>query len=151
MSDTPNSEELLRQAGSLIASRQEGATGPLAEQQRTAVQDATLSIVRDLREGKAAAEVERGLIRAGWQPAVAGGFIRLVSQMLARMYLVRTSIFALLTLVTGMLGSVLVPMAGADEFSWMGAGVVVFVSLVCLLGTVRNLQLWRRFRAAKSA
>lgn len=152
MADDPQShpDDALRQAGKLLAARQDAAPAPLAVGQRTAVQDATLSIVRDLRAGRSAAEIEQGLIGAGWQPGPAAGFIRLVSQLLARMYLVRTSISAGLTLITGMLASVLVPMARDAEFPWLTAGLVVFIAVVCGLATLRNVQLWRKFRAAHS-
>lgn len=144
------SEETLRQAGELIAARQEGTPQPLGEGQRTAVQDATLAIVRGLREGKTVATIEQGLIEAGWKAPVAVGFVRLVSQMLSRMYLVRMGIFAGLTLVTGMLASVVASMAWHGEFSWLEAGIVVLVTVVCLSAMLRNLQLWRKFRLTNS-
>ncbi len=143
---TGSAEESLRQAGELIAARQEGTALALGEGQRTAVQEATLAVVRELREGKEVAEIERGLVKAGWKGPVAEGFVRLVSRMLSRMYLVRTSIFAGLTLVTGMLASVTLSMAANGEFPWLGAGIVTLVTVVCLSGAVRNLQLWRKFR-----
>jgi hypothetical protein len=150
MADTPNPDDQLRQTAAILASRPEAGRVPLDEAQRTAVQEATLAVVRDLRGGKSVEEVEQGLIKAGWQPAMAGGFIRLVGQLLTKMYLVRTSLFALASVLTAMLASVVVPLAGEGQLSWMMAGLMVFITLVSMLAMFRNFQLWRRFRALKS-
>jgi urease gamma subunit len=147
----PSPDKLLRQAGSLIASRKEAGDARLDDAQRTAVQDATTAVVQELRQGRTVAEIEQGLIQAGWPAQVAGGFILLVSRLLAKMYAVRTCLFGGLTLLALMLASVIVPLATEGEFSWLLAGLMVFIGLVCLLATVRNLQLCRRFRMVKPA
>jgi hypothetical protein len=150
MADNPNHDDQLRQTAAILTARPEAGKVPLDETQRTAVQEATLAVVRDLRGGKTVEEVEQGLIKAGWQAAMAGGFIRLVGQLLTKMYLVRTCLFAFASVLTAMLASVVLPLAGEGQLSWMMAGLMVFITLVSMLAMFRNFQLWRRFRALKS-
>src|SRR5436190_23152690 len=125
-SQTP-SEELLRQAGSLISSRKESGNTPLDEAQRAAVQDATVTIVQALRRGVTVPEIEQDLVKMGWQQPVAGHFILLVGRLLSRMYGVRTCLFAGLTVLTAMLASLIVPLAKEGEFSWFLAVVMVLI------------------------
>jgi hypothetical protein len=148
MADTPDvkADAMLRQAGDLIGSRKESGNTPLDDTQKTMVQEATTTVIRELRRGRAVAEIEQDLRQAGWQPQVAGNFIVLVSRLLSKLYGVRTCLFAGLTCLSGMLASIIVSLAMHGEFTWFLAGAMVFIAVVCLLATVRNFQLWRRFR-----
>ena len=100
----------------------------------------------EFRDGRSAEEIKNQLTSNGWQPPVAEGFIALVSQLLAKMYLQRTYIFTFLSVITSMLASIAVPQAANGEFPWLAAGVSLLVATVCILATLRNLQLYRRFR-----
>lgn len=143
---TPNMDDFLRAAGPVVANRQENPTGKLTEEQRNALQDATVAIVRELRGGRTSEEIHTQLTGNGWKPDVAHGFIALVSQLLAKMYLQRTYIFTFLSIITGMLASIAVPQAANGEFPWLAAGFSLLVATFCILTTLRNLQLFRRFR-----
>jgi len=148
MSDSvkPTMEDYLRAAGPVVASRQENPTGTLSAEQKSALQDATVAVVGEFREGRSADEIKNQLTSNGWQPPVAEGFIALVSQLLAKMYLQRTYIFTALSVITSMLASIAVPQAANGEFPWLAAGVSLLVATVCILATLRNLQLYRKFR-----
>jgi len=78
--------------------------------------------VDEFREGRSADEIKTQLTSNGWQPAVADGFVGLVSQLLAKMYLQRTYIFTALSVVTSMLASIAVPQAANGEFPWLQPG-----------------------------
>ncbi len=142
----PNMDDFLRVAGPVVANRQENPTGKLSDEQKNALQDATVAIVRELRQGRSAEELQTQLTGHGWQPTVAHGFIALVSQLLAKMFLQRTYIFTFLSIITGMLASIAVPQAANGEFPWLAAGFSLLVATFCILATLRNLQLFRRFR-----
>lgn len=142
----PSCEKIYRRAAELLADRQEGQSNPLAEDQRTLLQDATLSIVTDLKAGQTVKTIEQQMTTAGWQADKAAGFVRLVSQLLSKMYFQRLCIFAGLTFFTGMLSSIAVPMAKAGDFPWLAAVLSIAVAIVSLLGLLRNVQLWRKFR-----
>ncbi len=145
----PTPQDIFRKAGPLIGQRKEEGAGPLPEDQRNAIQDATLTIVAALRNGRSPTQVCQEMVAAGWQEPVALGFIQLVSQLVAKMYVQRSLIMGLMALVTSMLASVLIPTAAANEFSWLAAGVVTLIAIICILGTVRNFQLWRKYRQKK--
>lgn len=142
----PTIEDYLRAAGPVVASRQENPTGTLTVEQKNALQDATVTVVDEFREGRSADEIKAQLTGNGWQPAVADGFVALVSQLLAKMYLQRTYILTALSVITSMLASIAVPQAANGEFPWLAAGVSLLVAIVCILATLRNLQLYRKFR-----
>lgn len=142
----PSMDDFLRAAGPVVANRQGNPTGKLSEEQKSALQDATVAIVRELRQGRSSEEVQTQLTGHGWQPNVAHGFIALVSQLLAKMFLQRTYIFTFLSIITGMLASIAVPQAANGEFPWIAAGFSLLVATFCILATLRNLQLFRRFR-----
>lgn len=141
-----NMEDFLRTAGPVVANRQENPTEKLTDEQKAALQDATVAIVRELRQGRSAEEVQTQLTSHGWQPTVAHGFIALVSQLLAKMYLQRTYIFTFLSIITSMMASIAVPQAANGEFPWIAAGFSLMVATFSILATLRNLQLFRRFR-----
>jgi hypothetical protein len=145
-----SSSELFRRAGPLFAQRQAHPSGPLEESQRTLLQDTTLAVVTELKLSKSVGDVERLMTAEGWQPAAASGFIQLVSQLLSKMYLQRTFIFAAITLFTGMIASVAVPTAWAGDFSGLAAGLSVAVTLLSLLALMWNAWLWRKYRQPKS-
>ncbi|HQR06993.1 MAG TPA: hypothetical protein PLN21_09235, partial [Gemmatales bacterium] len=42
--------------------------------------------------------------------------------------------------------SIAVPQAANGEFPWLAAGFSLLVATFCILATLRNLQLFRRFR-----
>jgi hypothetical protein len=142
----PTMEDYLRAAGPVVASRQENPTSTLSVEQKNALQDATVAVVDEFREGRSADEIKAQLTSNGWQSPVADGFVALVSQLLAKMYLQRTYIFTALSVITSMLASIAVPQAAHGEFPWLAAGVSLFVAIVCILATLRNLQLYRKFR-----
>jgi FAD/FMN-containing dehydrogenase len=148
MDDTnkPTLEGYLRAAGPVLADRKENPTGSLSVEQKTALQEATVAVVNEFRKGRAATEIQTQLAGNGWKPEVADGFIALVSQLMAKMYLQRTWIFAALAVLTSMLASIAVPQAAAGEFPWIAAGFSLIVATVSILATLRNLQLFRRYR-----
>ncbi len=143
-------DEYLQQAGPLMSARQANPTGPLTEQQRTALSEATLALVRQLRDGRTPDEIQSQLAEQGWNPSVAQGFLALVSQLLAKMYLQRTYIFIALALVTSMLASIAIPQAVAGDFPGWAGIVSTIVAITCILGLLRNYQLYRQFRQPTS-
>jgi len=145
----PSREEIYQRSAALLAERPEGQRNPLAENQRTLLQDTTLAIVEELKIGQSIETIEQQMTAAGWQGEQAIGFIRLVSQLLSKMYFQRLCIFAALTIFTVMIASIAVPMANAGDFPWLAAWLSIAVSVVSLLGLLRNVQLWRKFRQRK--
>lgn len=142
----PNAEDSLNKAGPLMLRRQENPTGQLSETDKAYLSEATLAVVHEFRQGRSKDEVRTQLTEHGWNAEVATGFLGLVSQLLAKMYLQRTWIFAGLSLVTSMLASIAVPQAAANEFPWYAAVFSTGIALVCILGMLRNYQLYRQFR-----
>jgi len=138
-------EDYLRAAGPVVASRQENPTGTLSVEQKNALQDATVAVVDEFREGRSADEIKTQLTSNGWQPAVADGFVGLVSQLLAKMYLQRTYIFTACQSLPVWLASIAVPQRPMGV-SLVGSRVSLLVATVCILATLRNLQLYRKFR-----
>jgi hypothetical protein len=145
----PSFDELFRRAAPLLAERQENQAKALQEDERTLLQDTTLAVFAELKAGRTMAEIEQRMTAAGWQVEKAAGFIRLVSQLLSKMYFQRFCIFAALTLFTGMLASVAVPMANAGDFPWLAALLSVGVVILSLLALLRNAQLSWKYRQAK--
>lgn len=139
-------DEYLKAAAPVVAQRQEQPTGKLSEVERTALQEASLAVVRQLRDGRTSQELQDELAAQGWKPEVAAGFIGLVSQLLAKMYLQRTWIFTGMSVFTCMIASMTVPQAAAGEFPWWGAVLSLGVAILSVLGALRNLQLYRQFR-----
>jgi hypothetical protein len=142
-------DELFQRAAPLLAERQENQARPLQEDERTLLQDTTLAVFEELKVGRTMGDIERRMAAAGWQADKAAGFIRLVSQLLSKMYFQRFCIFAALTLFTGMLASIAIPMANAGDFPWLAAWLSVGVAFLSLLALLRNAQLWRKYKQAK--
>jgi hypothetical protein len=55
-------------------------------------------------------------------------------------------IFGGLALLTALLASVAIPQAIAGEFPAAAAVIIGFIALMSLLATLRNWQLWQRYR-----
>lgn len=150
MSNTPDTkpteEVYLRTAGPVMLARQENPTGSLTTEQKTALQEATLTVVREFRTGRSAEEIHTQLINNNWKSDVAHGFIALVSQLLSKMYLQRSFIFGGLAIFTSMLASIAVPEAAQGQFPWLAATLSAVVAGMCILGTLRHLQLYYRYR-----
>lgn len=148
MSSTPSPsvDDQLRTAGPVLVSRQTNPTGTLSPDEKNALQEATLAVVREFRQGHSAEEIQLKLTNHGWQDTVADGFIALVSQLLAKMYQQRTYIFAAMAVVTSMIASIALPQAAAGEFPWLAAILSLGIAIICVLGTLRNYQLYRRYR-----
>ncbi|HMO34590.1 MAG TPA: hypothetical protein PKA06_00975 [Gemmatales bacterium] len=134
-------------AGPVMAQRRENPTGSLTSEERLALQDATLAVVREFRLGAKSADIQQKLNHHGWQPEIAEGFVSLVRQLLSKMYFQRTWIFAMVSVFTSMVASIAVPQAQANEFPWWAAIISLGISVVCILGTIRNYQLYRSYRA----
>lgn len=150
-SSKPTMDDYLKAAAPVLAARQQNPAGALSADQKTALQEATVGVVNEFRQGRSRTEIQARLAGNGWQPTIADGFIALVSQLLSKMYLQRTYIFATLSVITSMLASIAVPQAAADEFPWLAALFSLLVATVCILATLRNLQLYRRFRQQPGA
>lgn len=142
----PHAEESLSKAGPLMLRRQENPSGPLTESDKTHLSEATLAVVRELRQGRSKDEVHAQLTAAGWKSDVAHGFLGLVSQLLSKMYFQRTWIFAGMSIITSMIASIAVPQAANNEFPWQPAVLSLVIAMVCILGLLRNYQLYRQFR-----
>jgi hypothetical protein len=136
----------LKAAAPVMAKRQDNPTQALTPDERNALQDATLAVVSQFRQGSSQQAIQQQLTENGWLPNIAAGFTGLVSQLLAKMYFQRTWIFAICSVFTSMIASIAVPQANAGEFPWWAAAVSLGISIVCILGTLRNFQLYRQYR-----
>jgi hypothetical protein len=136
----------LQAAAPVMTKRQENPTGTLSAEERVALQEATLAVVREFRLGASTEAVQQKLTENGWRPEIATGFIGLVTRLLSRMYLQRTWIFAFVSVFTSMVASIAVPQANANEFPWWAAFLSLVISIVCIVGTIRCFQLYRRFK-----
>ncbi len=136
----------LKAAAPVMAKRQDNPNQALTAEERNALQDATLAVVSQFRQGSTQQAIQQQLTENGWIPAVAEGFTGLVSQLLAKMYFQRTWIFAICSVFTSMIASIAVPQANVGEFPWWAAAVSLGISIVCVLGTLRNWQLYRHYR-----
>ncbi len=136
----------LKTAGPVMAKRQENPGGALTNEERIALQDATLAIVHEFRLGKSKHAIHQQLTDNGWLPTVAEGFVSLVSQLMAKMYFQRTWIFAIVSVFTSMIASIAIPQANLGEFPWWAAGISLIISIVSISGTLRNWQLYHKYR-----
>jgi hypothetical protein len=136
----------LKAAAPVMAKRQDNPNQALTPDERNALQDATLAVVSRFRQGSSQQAIQQQLTENGWLPTIAEGFTGLVSQLLAKMYFQRTWIFAICSVFTSMIASIAVPQANAGEFPWWAAAVSLAISIVCVLGTLRNWQLYRQYR-----
>jgi hypothetical protein len=136
----------LKAAAPVMAKRQDNPNQALTLEERNVLQDATLAVVSRFRQGSSQQAIQQQLTENGWLPTIAEGFTGLVSQLLAKMYFQRTWIFAICSVFTSMIASIAVPQANAGEFPWWAAAVSLAISTVCVLGTLRNWQLYRQYR-----
>ena len=139
-------DKVMEAAGPLMARRATNPAGKLADAERLTLQEATLSLVSELRSGRSSGELQSQLVATGWQPEVATGFIGLVSQLLAKMYRQRMFIFAGVSVFTSMIASMAIPQAAQNEFPWWAAVMSTIVALVSVGCTFRLWQLYRRLR-----
>lgn len=138
--------DVLKAAGPILLQRQEHPTGKLSQEQRDAVQEATLLVVRELRAGRSLDELLSVMHDQGWKPEVGQGFIKLISQLLSKMYLQRMYIFSAVSIFTSMIASIAIPQAAAGEFPWVAAGLSLAFALVSVGITLWNWRCYRKFR-----
>lgn len=142
----PDAEDSLSKAGPLMQRRQDNPSGQMSENDKAYLSEATLAVVRELRQGRSQSEVLTQLTNYGWNADVAQGFLGLVSQLLSKMYFQRTWIFAGMSIITSMIASIALPQAANNEFPWLAALCSLGIAVVCILGMLRNYQLYRQFR-----
>lgn len=138
--------DVLKTAGPILLQRQEHPTGKLSQEQRDAVQEATLLVVRELRSGRSLDELQSVMHEQGWKTDVSQGFINLISQLLSKMYLQRMYIFFAVSIFTSMIASIALPQAAAGEFPWGAAGLSLAVAVVSVGITLWNWRCYRKFR-----
>lgn len=138
--------DALKMAGPILLQRQENPTGKLSQEQRDAVQEATLLVVRELRSGRSMDELQSAMLAQGWKPEVGQGFINLISQLLSKMYLQRMYIFSAVSIFTSMIASIAIPQAVAGEFPWVAAMLSLAVALISVGVTLWNWRCYRKFK-----